>query len=98
MTDIKDVLFLWFINLLIKNFASFVDKYPSSSAIKSRPNKQLEDELHKPIIKIFKRTKVYSSFKGNIHGADLADMQLTSKYNKGIRILLCVIDILSKYA
>ena len=98
MTDIKDVLFLWFINLLIKNFASFSDKYPSSCAIKSRPNKQLEDELHKPIIKIFKRTKVYSSFKGNIHGADLADMQLTSKYNKGIWILLCVIDILSKYA
>ena len=25
-------------------------------------------------------------------------MQLLSKYNKGIRILLCVIDIFSKYA
>ena len=30
--------------------------------------------------------------------ADLADMQLISKYNKGIRFLLCVIDIFSKYA
>ena len=29
---------------------------------------------------------------------DLADMQLISKYNKGIRFLLCVIDIFSKYA
>ena len=29
---------------------------------------------------------------------DLADMQLTSKYNKGIRFLLCVINIFSKYA
>ena len=31
-------------------------------------------------------------------GADLADMQLTSKFNKGVRFLLCVIDIYSKYA
>ena len=30
--------------------------------------------------------------------ADLADMQLISKLNKGIRFLLCVIDIFSKYA
>ena len=28
----------------------------------------------------------------------LADMQLISKFNKGIRFLLCVIDIFSKYA
>ena len=31
-------------------------------------------------------------------GADLADIQLTSKFNKGFRFLLCVIDIFSKYA
>ena len=31
-------------------------------------------------------------------GADLADMQLLSKCNKGFRSLLCVIDIFSKYA
>ena len=31
-------------------------------------------------------------------GVDLADMQLLSKYNKGIRFLLCAIDIFSKYA
>ena len=30
---------------------------------------------------------------------DLADMQLISKYNnKGIKYLLCVIDLFSKYA
>ena len=33
-----------------------------------------------------------------IWGADLADMQLINKFNKGIRFLLCVIDIFSKYA
>ena len=41
---------------------------------------------------------MYSSFKGNIWGVDLADMQLISKYNKGIRYLLCAIDLFSKYA
>ena len=61
-------------------------------------NEQLAEELHKPIIKKFEKRKVYSRFKDNIWGADLADMQLLSKYNKGIRFLLCVIDIISKYA
>ena len=58
-------------------------------------NDQLADKLHKPIIRKFKKRKVYSAFKDNICGADLADMQLLSKYNKGIRFLLCVIDICS---
>ena len=41
---------------------------------------------------------MYSLFKDNIWGVDLADMQLLSKFNKGFRFLLCVIDIFSKYA
>ena len=41
---------------------------------------------------------MYSSFKDNIWCVDLADMQLISKYNKGIRYLLCVTDLFSKYA
>ena len=41
---------------------------------------------------------MYSAFKDNIWGADLADMQLISKFNKGFRFLLCDIDIFSKYA
>ena len=45
-----------------------------------------------------KKRKVYSSFKDNILGVDLADMQLIGKYNKGIRYLLCAIDLFSKYA
>ena len=61
-------------------------------------NRQLADELHKPIIKNFKRRKVYSSFKDNIWGVDLADMSLISKFNKGIKYLLCVIDMFSRYA
>ena len=41
---------------------------------------------------------MYSSFKDNIWGVDLAGMQLISNYNKGIRYLLCAIDLFSKYA
>ena len=41
---------------------------------------------------------MYSSFKDNIWGVDLADMQLLSKFNKRFRFLLCVIDIFSKCA
>ena len=70
-----------------------------SYTIKSTPqNEQLAEELHKPIIKKFRKRKVYSAFKDKIWGADLADMQLISKFNKGFRFLLCVIDIFTKYA
>ena len=59
---------------------------------------QLSEELHKPIIRKFKKGKVYSGFKDNIGGVVLADMELIRKFNKGTRLLLCDIDILSKYA
>ena len=59
---------------------------------------KLANELHKPIIRKFNKRKVYSSFKDNIWGADSADMQLLSKFNKGIKYLLCVIDLFPKYA
>ena len=49
------------------------------------------------IIRKLKKRKVHSSFKDNIWGANLADMQLISKLNKGSRFLLCVIDVFSKY-
>ena len=45
-----------------------------------------------------KKRKVYSSFRDNIWGVDLADMRSLSKYNKGIKYLLCAIDLFSKYA
>ena len=77
----------------------FFDKRTAGSGIKSMlPNEQLAGELHKPIIRKFKKIKVYSAFKDNVWGADLADMQLISKFNKVFKKLLCVIDIFSKYA
>ena len=86
-----------------RGLASMIFKFiywkVSGSGAKLIPeNEQLANELHKSIIRKFEKRKVYSTFKDNIWCFDLADMQLLSKYNKGIRFLLCVIDIFSKYA
>ena len=74
----------------------FFDKKSTGSGIASYSI--LADELHKPIIKKFDKRKVYSQFKYNIWGVDLADMQSLSRKNKGIKYLLCAIDLYSKYA
>ena len=76
----------------------FDSKVSGSGAKLTLQNEQLANELHKPIIRKFEKRRVYSTFKDNIWAVDLADMQLLSKYNKGIRLLLCVIDIFSEYA
>ena len=55
----------------------FFDKKTSGGPIKNEnmSNKELAEELHKSIIRKFKKRKVHSSFVNNIWGADLADMQ-----------------------
>ena len=84
----------------------FFDKKSKGSGITAslanksanQQNYQLTNELHKPIIRKLKKRKVYSSFRDNIWGGGLADMQSLSKYNKGIKYLLSAIDLFSKYA
>ena len=76
----------------------FFDKKSSGGSIINEANYQLANELHNSSIKKFKKRKVYSSFKDNIWGVDLADMQSLSRYNKRIKYLLCAIDLFSKYA
>ena len=76
----------------------FLDEKSSGCGIANELNYQLANELHKPTIRKFKKRKVYSSFRDNIWGADLADMQLLSRYSRGIKYLLCAIDLFSKYA
>ena len=75
----------------------FFDKGTSGGTVKNEniSYKELAEELHKPIIKKFKKRKVHSSFIDNMLGAGLADMQLISTCNKGICVLLCVIDIIA---
>ena len=52
----------------------------------------------KHLLKNLKKEKLIHCFKGDIWGVDLADMQSLSKHNKGIKYLLCVINLFSKYA
>ena len=74
----------------------FFDKKSVGSGIAS--SSVLADERHKPISRKFNKRKVYSQFKDNIWGVDLAHMQSLSRKNKGIKYLLCAIDLYSKYA
>ena len=82
----------------------FFDKKLTGSGFKKLKNTTkpsssiLADELYKPIVRKFDKRKVYSQFKDNIWGVDLADLQSLSRKNKGIKYLLCVIDLYSKYA
>ena len=93
MTNINVDLLQWFTNFL--SAGSGVNTHANKSAFN---NEKLAEELNNPIIRKFKKRAVRSGFKDNIWGADLADMQLISKFNKRFRFLLCVIDIFSKYA
>ena len=86
---------------------TFFDKKSTGSRVKKdtakpssleRSSLKLADELHKSIINKFNKRKVYSQFKDNIWGVDLADVQSLSGKNKGIKYLLCAIDLYTKYA
>ena len=82
---------------------NFFDRKSTQSGFKKLKNTTkssssiLADELHKPIIKKFDKRKVYSQFKDNIWGVDLANMQSLSRQNKAIKYLLCAIDLYGKY-
>ena len=93
---IKDDQLQWFTSFLIKKSASL--NKSSGSGIVNEPNYQLANELHKPIIRKFKKRKVYSFLTDNILGVDLADIQSLSKYNKENKYLLCAIDLFCKDA
>ena len=60
-------------------------------------SQQLAEELHKPITKNFRKRRVISYKIDKIWAADLVEIQKFSKWNKGIKYLLTVIDVFSKY-
>ena len=69
-------------------------KKPSS---KENWKEKLADELHTPIQRKFTRRRVIVYHIDEIWAADLVEMQQFSKWNKGYRYLLMVIDVFSKY-
>ena len=72
------------------------DEKSKGTGIKNetKENQQLGNE---PIIRKFKKRKVYSSFKDNIWVVDLADMQLISKYNIQYVSLICSVNMLGLF-
>ena len=78
----------------------FFNKKTSGSRIKNDniSNKELVEELRKPIIRKINKRKIHSPFIDNTWFSGLSDMQLISKFNKGFRSLLYIIDIYRKHA
>ena len=74
--DVKEALLLWFINFLIKKTSDSGanNKIKQNQRPLDLATQQLAEKLRKPIIRKFKKRRVYSSFKDNIWGAGLADM------------------------
>ena len=70
-----------------KKSASSADKFARGVGVDTLENKKIAEELHKLIIRKFEKLKVHLSFIDHIWVADLADMQLISKFNTGIRFL-----------
>ena len=92
MMGVKENLLLWFTSFLTKSLKVVV-------LLIMRLNKiynQLKNYTNQ-LLETLKKRAVYSGFKDNIWGVDLADMQSLSKYNTGIKYLLCAIDLFNKY-
>ena len=57
----------------------------------------LANELHKPIKRNFTKRRVIAHNVDDIWCSDLVDMQKLSKWNRGYKYLLMVLDLFSKY-
>ena len=90
MMDIDMDLFQGFLNFLMEK-PQVEQLKLKIFLIKNKPKNYKNQLFKKSIIKD-------STFIDNILGADPAYMQVISKCDKGLRLLLCVIDIYSKYA
>ena len=77
-----------------KSISKFFDEKTGSGV---SVNEQLPEELHKAVIKKFKRRKVYTRFKDSIWAADLAERESLPSKNKNVKYLLCEIDVFTKY-
>lgn len=95
MIDVSMYSHQWSITFLIKKSRDTIT-YTGAESISE--DQKLAKELHKPIARKFQWPKLYLSYQNSIWDADLANMELISKYNKRAKFLLCVINIYSKCA
>ena len=91
----------WLAPIFYKYFDKKIICYCQRPHNRNNKNENTSDQqlaqLHKTIIKKFKKRKVQSTFIGNILGADLADMKLISKFNERKLLFSIVIDISRTY-
>ena len=66
--------------------------------LKSIMQKNLIYSLHKPVRVRYTRNPTVANSIDHQWAADLADMKNLSRYNRGVKYLLTVVDVLSKYA
>ena len=92
----------WDQRALLSMIYKFFDKETGSGVLATRKAEvsinELAEELHKVVIKKFKRRKVYARFKDIIWVADLSEMESLSSKNRKVKYLLCVIDVFTKHA
>ena len=92
--NVVSTLLQWFINVLIKKTSAMrAKKFPGSGMRICQTSNQQNNYTNQLLENL--RKEKYPHLLQKI--ADLADMQLLSKFNKGFRFLLCAIDIYSKY-
>ena len=72
--------------------------FHKKTGLQASVNEELAEEFHKPVIKNFKRRKVYARFRNNIRAADLAEMESFPYENQVVKYLLCVLDFFTKNA
>ena len=80
----------------------FLTKKSKGSGLKENQgsflqNSQLANEPHKPIFRKFKKRKVYSSFKDNIWGVDLAEVNTTKELDTFYVLLICSVNMLGLF-
>ena len=90
--DIKENLEAWFISFLTRK--QNWERQEKRGAI---VHEELAQELHKSVVKTFKRRKVFTRVKNNIWEGNLAEMGSLSFKNRDVEFLLCMIDIFTKY-
>ena len=89
---------MWWISKRVSKYCLEGLKAIATSKTGASVNEEIDKELNKPVINKFNRKRVYSKVKDNIWAADLAEMGWLSSKNRGVKYLLCVIDVFTKHS
>ena len=83
---------------LLSGFMKNRKQWNDKNAVEKELRKLSSYALHKPVRKKFKRRRVHVYFINETLSIDLKDLQSLSRYNRGYKHVLGVVDAFSKYA